>query len=512
MDPFVVEMHTRSGLLEAIRASEVSLADAGAATLAFIRAHAPEPRSVPLCGNSIGTDRRFLAAYLPDIEDHLHYRSIDVSSIKELVRRWYPKIGQARPQKVGQHRALDDIRDSIEELRYYRERVFVPPTPPTPSPSAEAAADARPSCSAATAGRRCSSSPTSTPPVPGPDEILVDVRHSALNRADVLQRMGLLRRPAAAAGSTAPEIPGLEYAGRVAAVGARVTDWPVGDAVMGIEAGGCYAEQVVDPRPAWRCRCRPGVDLADAAAVPEVFLTAWDALVVQGGLTSGRWALVHAGASGVGTAAIQIAKAIGARVAVTCSAGKADACRELGADLVLERSPADWPAALRAGLAEARRDATASTSCSTSSAARRPTATSRVVRPKGTIVQVGLMGGGAATVNLGLLLDQAGRAGSAPCCARGRWRRRSPISRRFADEVLPLFTAGALRPVIDRRFPLDDVADAHRAHGGRRQRRQDPPRRHAAADRPALPRRHAAERGSHAAPATMATSTTTSSG
>jgi oligoribonuclease len=94
--------------------------------LAFIREHAPEPRTVPLCGNSIGTDRRFLARYLPAIEDHLHYRSIDVSSIKELVRRWYPKVRQERPQKAGSHRALDDIRDSIDELRYYRERVFVP--------------------------------------------------------------------------------------------------------------------------------------------------------------------------------------------------------------------------------------------------------------------------------------------------------------------------------------------------------------------------------------------------
>ncbi len=134
MDPFVVEMHTRSGLIEAIRTSEVTLADAGAATLEFIRAHAPEPCKVPLCGNSIGTDRRFLAAYLPEIEAHLHYRSIDVSSIKELVRRWYPKIGQARPQKIGQHRALDDIRDSIEELRYYRERVFVPATAAADTP------------------------------------------------------------------------------------------------------------------------------------------------------------------------------------------------------------------------------------------------------------------------------------------------------------------------------------------------------------------------------------------
>ena len=126
MDPFVVEMHTRSGLLDAIRSSTTTLDDAGARTLAFIREHAPDARTVPLCGNSIGTDRRFLAAYLPEIEDHLHYRSIDVSSIKELVRRWYPRVRQARPQKVGAHRALDDIRDSIDELRYYRRNVFVP--------------------------------------------------------------------------------------------------------------------------------------------------------------------------------------------------------------------------------------------------------------------------------------------------------------------------------------------------------------------------------------------------
>ena len=126
MDPFVVDMHTKSGLLEQIKASAVTLEAAGAATLEFIKQHVPEAGTVPLCGNSIGTDRRFLTAYLPDIENYLHYRSIDVSSLKELVRRWYPRVRQARPQKVGAHRALDDIRDSIDELRYYREKVFVP--------------------------------------------------------------------------------------------------------------------------------------------------------------------------------------------------------------------------------------------------------------------------------------------------------------------------------------------------------------------------------------------------
>jgi oligoribonuclease len=126
MDPFVVEMHTRSGLLEAIKASTVTLEEAGAATLAFIKQHAVEARSVPLCGNSIGTDRRFLAAYLPDIENWLHYRSVDVSSVKELVRRWYPEVRADRPRKAGSHRALDDIRESVNELRFYRQRVFAP--------------------------------------------------------------------------------------------------------------------------------------------------------------------------------------------------------------------------------------------------------------------------------------------------------------------------------------------------------------------------------------------------
>ena len=179
MDPFVVEMHTRSGLLDAIAASTVTLADAGAADARLHPVqHAPEPRTVPLCGNSIGTDRRFLAAYLPAIEEHLHYRSIDVSSVKELVRRWYPKIGQARPQKTGQHRALDDIRDSIDELRYYRQRVFVPADANGDTAHRGGLTCGR-SSSPSTAAPTCCASRRSTPPVPGPDELLVDVHHTA---------------------------------------------------------------------------------------------------------------------------------------------------------------------------------------------------------------------------------------------------------------------------------------------------------------------------------------------
>ena len=139
MEPVVVEMHTKSGLLDAIRASTTTLDEAGARTLAFIKEHAPEPATVPLCGNSIGTDRRFLAAYLPEIEHWLHYRSVDVSSVKELVRRWYPSIRAERPKKLGAHRALDDIRESVAELRFYRERVFVPVEAPARSAAAEPA-------------------------------------------------------------------------------------------------------------------------------------------------------------------------------------------------------------------------------------------------------------------------------------------------------------------------------------------------------------------------------------
>jgi len=124
MNDVVTKMHTESGLLAAIRSSTVDLAEAGRLTLEFIREHCPQPGSVPLCGNSIGTDRRFLAAHLPEIENHLHYRSVDVSSVKELARRWYPEALNARTWKANSHRALDDIRESVEELRHYRATIF----------------------------------------------------------------------------------------------------------------------------------------------------------------------------------------------------------------------------------------------------------------------------------------------------------------------------------------------------------------------------------------------------
>jgi NADPH2:quinone reductase len=295
-------------------------------------------------------------------------------------------------------------------------------------------------------------------PVPGPDDLLVDVRHAALNRADLAQRAGGYPDPRRTPGDPSPEILGMEYAGTVAAVGERVNGWAVGDPVMGIEAGGCYAEQVVT-NSRLALRVPAGLDLADAAAVPEVFITAWDALVAQGGLTSGRWCLIHAGASGVGTAGIQIAKAVGAFVAVTCSAGKVDACRDLGADLVLERSPADWFGALQEGLA-ARGRADGVDTILDVVGGDEVGRNLRAVRPKGTIVQVGLMGGGTTEVNVGLLLVK--RVRWIGTTLRGRpLEEKGTTCRRFAEEVLPLFTSGALRAVVDTRFALADVAAAH---------------------------------------------------
>ena len=136
MDEVVVRMHTESGLIDEIP-NGIALADAEAQVLEYVRGHIPEARKAPLAGSSIYVDRGFLARYMPDLDEHMHYRLIDVSSIKELVRRWYPRAYFATPEKNGNHRALGDIRESIAELRYYRDAVFVPHPGPD-SPTAQA--------------------------------------------------------------------------------------------------------------------------------------------------------------------------------------------------------------------------------------------------------------------------------------------------------------------------------------------------------------------------------------
>jgi putative PIG3 family NAD(P)H quinone oxidoreductase len=288
-------------------------------------------------------------------------------------------------------------------------------------------------------------------PVVGADDVLVDIRATALNRADLLQVMGLYPNPYPGT----VEIPGMEFSGTVAAVGARVKLWTVGAEVMAIDAGGAYAQRIaVHERQLMPVPHAVGV--ADAAAIPEVFLTAWDALVVQGGLTSGRWALVHAGASGVGTAGIQIAHAIGARVAVTCSAGKVQACRDLGADVVIDYGSQDFVAMTS--------DATGGVGVDVILDVVGGDYVDRnlqSIASQGRIIQVGVMGGGSTSINMGLLMSK--RATLTGTMLRVRpIEQKVALTQRFIREIVPLFESGHLRPIIDSRFPLDQIADAHR--------------------------------------------------
>jgi NADPH2:quinone reductase len=288
-------------------------------------------------------------------------------------------------------------------------------------------------------------------PVPGPEEVVVDIVSTALNRADLLQRRGFYPGP-----PMAHEIPGMELSGRVSVAGERVTRWQPGDEVMGIVGGGGYAERIaVHERQLMAVPHSVGVH--DAAAIPEVWITAFDALVAQGGLTSGRTALVHAGGSGVGTAAIQIARAIGARVIVTASAGKVERCLALGAAAAVDYAVDDFVAVtseLTGGQgADVILDVIGGDYVDRNIAA---------VAVGGRIIQVGVMGGGVTSINVGMLLPK--RASLIGTVLRARpIEEKIAITRRFAAEILPLFDAGVVAPVIDRRFPLAAIADAHRA-------------------------------------------------
>lgn len=289
-------------------------------------------------------------------------------------------------------------------------------------------------------------------PLPGPEDVVVEIVATALNRADLLQRMGFYPEPGPA---REHEIPGMELAGRVVAVGARVSLWKVGDEVMSIVSGGAYAERAAVPERQLMA-VPAGVAVADAAALPEVGITAHDALVVQGGLRAGGWALVHAGGSGVGSMAIQIVKAMGARVITTTSAGKVAAVQGLGADVVIDYGSADF--------VEAVQEATGGLGVDTvldviggDYLARNI----KALRIGGTIVQVGVMGGGRTTIDLGALLPK--RAHLVGTVLRARpIEQKIDATRRFAAEVIPAIEAGLVRPVIDRRFGLAAIADAHR--------------------------------------------------
>ena len=288
-------------------------------------------------------------------------------------------------------------------------------------------------------------------PVPGPDEVLVEVMASAMNRADLLQRAGQYPAPGP---QPEYEVPGLEFSGTIAAVGSQVVSWSPGDAVMGIVSGGAMAEMLVthermlQPVPS-------SVGLADAAGIPEVFMTAHDALVSQGMLTSGRRALVHAGASGVGTASIQICQAIGAEIAVTCSTNKVGACLDLGAHLVVDYSKDDFVDAVGDWTGGGGVDVVLDVI-----GGEYLVRNIRCLKTQGRIVQVGVMGEAVASFPLGALLPK--RASLIGTVLRSRpLEQKIDANQRFLSELLPRFDDGTLRPVIDSRYALEDIAEAH---------------------------------------------------
>ena len=288
-------------------------------------------------------------------------------------------------------------------------------------------------------------------PDPGPDQVLVEVTASAMNRADLAQRLGQYPAPGP---KPLHEIPGLEYSGRIAAVGSQVMDWSVGDAVMGIVAGGAMAELVVthermlQPVPS-------NIDVSDAAAIPEVFMTAHDALVTQGMFASGSRALVHAGASGVGTASIQIVKALGGEIAVTCSGGKASSCEGLGADVVIDYAEQDFVEVVEQWTRGRGVDVVLDVIGGEYLARNL-----QCIKVQGRIIQVGVMGGSVASFPLGALLPK--RASLIGTVLRSRpIEQKIDANQRFVRELLPRFDDGALKPVIDSRYPLEDIANAH---------------------------------------------------
>ena len=292
-------------------------------------------------------------------------------------------------------------------------------------------------------------------PVPGPYEVLVRVHASALNRADLLQRRGLYPAPP---GSPA-DIPGLELSGEVAALGPHVTRLSVGDRVMAIVGGGAGAElALVHEREA--IRVPDGMDLTAAAAIPEAFVTAFDAAVLQGGLGSGQWLAINAVGSGVGTAAIQIARALGARsVGSSRTASKLERATPLGLDVAIEGDSA----ALAAGARTATSNVGAAVVVDLVGGPG-ISALLGALRPCGQLVLVGLMGGIKADVPLATVLRKRLRV-------RGTVLRSRPVeekiavARAFEDRMAPLFAGDrrALVPVIDRVIPWQQVADGHRA-------------------------------------------------
>ncbi len=297
-------------------------------------------------------------------------------------------------------------------------------------------------------------------PEPGPDEVRVDVRAIGINRADVIQRKGFYPPPP----GFDPRVPGLEYAGVVAAVGDRVQSRAVGDAVMGLVGGGAYAENVlVHERDT--LDVPDGMSLNDAAAVPEAFLTAYRAVFLEAGLKPGQWCLIRGATSGVGLAALQLIRALGARsIATSRTQERLDAIESIGFDLGLVDGD-DGVADIvqqRAGGAHVVLDFVGAAALKDNLAA---------LRAEGTQVLVGLMSGRKSEIDLGAMLMRRLRL-VAMTMRSLPLERKIELAQMFNDRLLPLFEAGTLRPVVDRVFGFEDAVAAHEymesgAHSGK---------------------------------------------
>ncbi|MFZ5850441.1 MAG: NAD(P)H-quinone oxidoreductase [Actinomycetota bacterium] len=288
-------------------------------------------------------------------------------------------------------------------------------------------------------------------PQPGPGEVLLDVAATAVNRADLLQRAGHYPPPPGA-----PPYPGLECSGRIAALGPGVPGWQVGAPVCALLSGGGYAERVA--APATQLLPLPGgVDLVTAAALPEVAATVWSNVFMLAGLQPQETLLVHGGASGIGTFAIQLARAAGARV--LCTAGtpeKLARCRELGAEVVISYRDEDFVEATRRAT-DGRGADVILDNMGAAYLARNVAA----LAPNGRLVVIGLQGGRTAELDLGALL--AKRAAVLATSLRARpAAEKATIVAAVREHVWPLLADGAVRPVVDRVLPLPDAAAAHR--------------------------------------------------
>jgi putative PIG3 family NAD(P)H quinone oxidoreductase len=288
-------------------------------------------------------------------------------------------------------------------------------------------------------------------PEPGPGEVLIDVAAAGVNRADLLQRQGHYPPPPGA-----PPYPGMEVSGRIAAAGADVTGWRPGDEVCALMAGGGYAEKVAVP--AGQVLPVPsGLNVVDAAALPETTCTVYSNLVLVGGLRRGETLLVHGGASGIGTTAIQLGTALGARVICTAgSAEKLDFCRALGADVAISYRDEDFAEVVEKVTGGHGADVILDI-MGASYLARNLAA----LATEGRLVIIGRQGGNRAELDLGVL--QGKRASIHATTLRNQpVREKSAIVAGVLDRVWPLVSAGTVRPIIDETVPMADAAQAHR--------------------------------------------------